>query len=367
MHIRKFDRRGFLASLTNSPTPNSVAALNPFATSEWLRCYAEIVATDDNSIFAISNNESDASDINASSSLLLVLSNDDARVINSFNNYYASDFLIPGHLDAGMLGDRLSRISERPSRIVIAPTASEEKLAALNAGISGAMWKSNIFKSTGNWYLPCEGLTFDAYLEWIKQRGDNPVRRKTKAFLKDKENRLEVISDAQSASKAAALFESVYAKSWRTGESHPQFVGRWITTCAERGWLRLGVAWHKDIPIATQFWFCIDRKSFIYKMAYDEAYSPLSAGTALSGEMFRYALDVDKVSEVDYLSGDDRYKQTWVTHRRQLWGIECFNLRTLDGMVGFARTRLAASRFGEHGKAMREKKINVVTQPTSDQ
>jgi Acetyltransferase (GNAT) domain len=367
MHIRKFDRQGFLASLNNSPTPDSIAALNPFATTEWLRCYAEVVATDDNTILAVSNNESDAGVINAISSLLLLISNDDDRVVKSFNNYYASDFLIPAHVDASTLGHSLSRLPKRPSRIAISPTTSQEKLTALAAGFSGTRWGSNIFKATGNWYLPCENLTFDAYLEWIKQRGDNPVRRKTKAFLKDKENRLEVISDAQSAIKAAALFERVYAKSWRTGESHPEFVGRWIAICAERGWLRLGVAWHKDIPIAAQFWFCIDRKSFIYKMAYDEAYAALSAGTALSGEMFRYALDVDKVSEVDYLSGDDRYKQTWVTHRRQLWGIECFNLRTLAGLGGYARTRLVASRFVKYARAIHEKKIKAVDQSTSNQ
>ena len=105
----------------------------------------------------------------------------------------------------------------------------------------------------------------------------------------------------------------------------------WAAICAARGWLRLGIAWSGDVPIAAQFWFTINRRAYIYKLAYDEAFSKLSAGTVLSAHMFRHALDVDRVVEIDYLTGDDPYKQAWMTHRRERVGVIACNPRTLRG------------------------------------
>ena len=125
----------------------------------------------------------------------------------------------------------------------------------------------------------------------------------------------------------------------------------WAAICAARGWLRLGVAWAGDVPIAAQFWFTINRRAYIYKLAYDEAFSKLSAGTVLSAHMFRHALDVDRVVEIDYLTGDDPYKQAWMTHRRERVGVIACNPRTLKGAgralyeaAGALRQNLRAGR-----------------------
>jgi CelD/BcsL family acetyltransferase involved in cellulose biosynthesis len=53
--------------------------------------------------------------------------------------------------------------------------------------------------------------------------------------------------------------------------------------------------------------------------------------------MMEYVLDVDRVREVDYLTGDDKYKQDWMTHRRERWGILAMNPRTLRGALAIAR------------------------------
>jgi CelD/BcsL family acetyltransferase involved in cellulose biosynthesis len=51
------------------------------------------------------------------------------------------------------------------------------------------------------------------------------------------------------------------------------------------------------------------------KIAYDEQYAKLSIGTVLT-TLMPYVIDVDRVRIVDYLSGDDEYKRTWLSHRR---------------------------------------------------
>jgi CelD/BcsL family acetyltransferase involved in cellulose biosynthesis len=119
-------------------------------------------------------------------------------------------------------------------------------------------------------------------------------------------------------------------------EPFPQFVRGWARTCAENGWLRLGVAWLGDAPIAAQFWFTLHRRAYIFKLAYDEAHTKLSAGTVLSAHLFRHALEVDRVVEMDYLTGDDGYKKSWMTHRRERIGLLACNLRTPRGLAAAA-------------------------------
>ena len=95
--------------------------------------------------------------------------------------------------------------------------------------------------------------------------------------------------------------------------------------------------------MAAQFWFTAHGRAFVFKLAYDEAYSRLSAGTVLSAHMFRECLDVDRVHEVDYLSGDDAYKREWMTHRRQRFRVTACNPRTACGL--WRGLRLAAGEW----------------------
>ena len=48
--------------------------------------------------------------------------------------------------------------------------------------------------------------------------------------------------------------------------------------------------------------------------------------------MFEQALDVDRVAEVDYLNGDEPYKQDWMEHRRERHGIIAFDLAQWRGL-----------------------------------
>jgi CelD/BcsL family acetyltransferase involved in cellulose biosynthesis len=53
--------------------------------------------------------------------------------------------------------------------------------------------------------------------------------------------------------------------------------------------------------------------------------------------MMEHAIDVEHVNEVDYLTGDDRYKKDWMSQRRERWGILALNPRSLRGAVAIAR------------------------------
>ncbi len=39
--------------------------------------------------------------------------------------------------------------------------------------------------------------------------------------------------------------------------------------------------------------------------------------------MMEAVIDSDKVEEIDFLTGNDRYKQDWMSERRQRWKLVC--------------------------------------------
>jgi CelD/BcsL family acetyltransferase involved in cellulose biosynthesis len=57
--------------------------------------------------------------------------------------------------------------------------------------------------------------------------------------------------------------------------------------------------------------------------------------------MFRAAIDEDRVTSIDYGTGDEPYKADWMTERGTLWRIEAFSSRSLFG-VGRATRHLAS-------------------------
>jgi hypothetical protein len=185
-------------------------------------------------------------------------------------------------------------------------------------------------------------MSFDTYMQARPRQIQNTYSRKSKKFVSDPSAKLEIVTAPEDVERAMQAYQSVYMKSWKQPEPYPAFVPGWADTCARHGWLRLGIAWVNGVPIAAQFWFTMNRRAYIFKLAYDEDYSKLSAGTILTAHMMKHALDVDKVTEIDYLSGDDDYKRNWMTHRRERHGLLACNLLTLVGLAVGAR-EMAAS------------------------
>ena len=79
------------------------------------------------------------------------------------------------------------------------------------------------------------------------------------------------------------------------------------------------------------------RRTYIFKLAYDEEYAKWSAGTVLTAHLMRHSLEQDRVIEIDYLTGDDAYKKSWMTARRERVGLIAGNPRSARGLLIGAR------------------------------
>jgi hypothetical protein len=164
----------------------------------------------------------------------------------------------------------------------------------------------------------------------------NTIKRMTKKFAADG-GTLQVVSHTQDLPAAIAAYQQVYAASWKRPEPFADFSPGLLTTCASQGWLRLGIAWLNERPIAAQLWIVANDRAEVYKLAYDEEFKAYSPGTLLTAKLMQHAIELDNVKEIDYLIGDDPYKETWMSHRRERWGIVAYNPRTLTGLVGLTR------------------------------
>jgi len=208
---------------------------------------------------------------------------------------------------------------------------------ALKTAFKKKGWITQEYFCFGNWFLPSEGLNIDDYIASRPSKLRNTLKRKKKKFDKEPGSRIEIITNINNMQEALEAFQSVYEKSWKEPEPYTEFLPGLVETLAKNGLLRLGVAWINDKPAAAQLWIVNDCTASIFKLAYDPEFNKLSVGSLLTLTLMEHVLEKDKVKEVDYLTGDDKYKQDWMSHRRERFGLIAFNPHSAAGLLTAAK------------------------------
>lgn len=271
--------------------------------------------------------------------LRLATGTDGRREVVALGNYYTWLYgpVADGAATARVYADMLvwlRRALAPVDVLYLAPMdPAAASFAALEGGLRVAGWKPFRYFCFGNWYLDVAGRNWTDYLQSRGSELRNTLRRKGNKFIGDG-GTLEIVTDGAAVEETLAAYQSIYAASWKNQEPHPEFIPGLVRTAAAEGWLRLGIARLAGVPVAAQIWLVAHGTANIYKLAYDESYSAYSAGTLLTAHLMRHVMDVDHVTTVDFLSGDDTYKPTWMSGRRERWGIVAYNPRTIKGLSG---------------------------------
>ncbi len=187
----------------------------------------------------------------------------------------------------------------------------------------------------GNWHLNVS-QDWPSYLQGRDGQLRSTLKRAGKKFAAAG-GTLELVQGGARLDPAIAAYLQVYAASWKQPEGFPDFIPGLIHTCAAQGWLRLGIAWLDGTPIAAQLWIVAHGKANIFKLAYDDKFKSYASGTLLTALLMAHVMQHDQVDQVDYLMGDDPYKQLWMNHRRERWGIVAYNPKTLAGLLSLGR------------------------------
>lgn len=291
--------------------------------------------------------------------------------VSALANFYTS--LYQPVLDAGLKAVEmvalLSAIQAEFTPLASLTLAPMDPDSHAYQTLLGAMrikgWIPFEYFTFGNWYQPVTG-DWAAYLAARSGNVQNTIRRMSKKFAADG-GALTLVTSTRELPQAIAAYEKVYAASWKKPEPFPAFTPGLLQTYASKGFLRLGLAWLGGEPVAAQVWIVSHGRAEIYKLAYDQRFKAYSPGTLITAMLMEHALDKDKVSEVDYLVGDDPYKKDWMSHRRERWGLVAYNPRSLRGLSGLVlqaagrAVRAAGERLGARAGAASTAK----TTPTS--
>lgn len=257
----------------------------------------------------------------------------------AMGNYYTTLFEVPGiegvHTsELAFLLRHLRKEQRQPHSLTFAPLQSASAATALlRDALKQAGFLTYEYFCSSNWHQPVSGTGQD-YLAGRPGEVRSTLRRMGKKLAANG-GRIQIVMDPTPAH--IKTFQSIYQLSWKQNEPYPDFVPGLMRLCADRKWLRLGLAWVGEVPVAAQFWWVANSKACIYKLAYDPAYRHFSPGTLLTAEMMKHVIDQDHVVEIDYLSGDDAYKQSWMSHRRDRCGLVAFEPKSIGGAWGAAQ------------------------------
>ena len=199
-----------------------------------------------------------------------------------------------------------------------------------------------------NWIHRVQGKSFKDYMAARPSRLRNTIARKQRKLEREHGYSIRLFID-DDLQQALADYNAIYTASWKANEIFGGFIQGLLASMSEQGWLRLAILYIAGQPAAAQIWFVAHGKASIFKLAYDEAWKQYSAGSILTSYLMQYVIDTDKVEEIDFLTGNDAYKQDWMTERRQRWRLAFVNRREPEGR---------ASQFVESLKGLLTRKKN---------
>ena len=240
----------------------------------------------------------------------------------------------------GARGDALlasiaRQLRERTHHVCLWPVPDEDGSATrLATAFRTAGWAVEMTPCDENHVLYVSGRSFDEY--W----GARPGALRSTLKRKEKLVRTEIYDCFDDVAWDA--YDQIYAQSWKPDEDLPALLKQFAQQEGVEGRIRLGLAYSGDLPVAAQFWTVESGTAYIHKLAHLESHKQLSAGTTLSAALFRHAIDDDRVSTIDFGTGNDRYKADWMEHVRPRYRIDCLDPRQLSAWPALLKRRIRA-------------------------
>lgn len=218
--------------------------------------------------------------------------------------------------------------------VLLEPIASDdENLNAMKQVMEGFGYHCEYHFRHYNWIYRVEGQSFANYMAMRPAKLRNTIARKQRKL--QREHGYDIRLFCGNAVPAAMVdYYSVYNASWKANEQYVDLVDDLVKRFSNEGWTRLAVLYINETAVAAQLWFVHHGKASIFRLSYDEAWKAYSPGTILMAYLMEYVIDIDKVEEIDFLTGNDAYKQDWMSERRECFALSCVNSAKTKGQIG---------------------------------
>lgn len=180
-----------------------------------------------------------------------------------------------------------------------------------------------------NWFHQVKGQSFAKYFADRPSRVRNTIKRKARKLEREHGYSIRLHTGVN-AQQAMADYNTAYEASWKASEQFGELLDAMSQHLSKPGWPRLAILYANGQAAAAQLWFVTHRKAIIFRLAHDEAWKQYSPGSILTQYLMESVIDTDKVEEIDFLVGNEHYKQDWMTERRERYVMVCVKSKELS-------------------------------------
>jgi hypothetical protein len=218
--------------------------------------------------------------------------------------------------------------------LLLEPVAgNDSRIVGLQGMMETAGYHCEQYFRSYNWLYAMQGQSFKDYMATRPASLRNTISRKQRKL--DREHGYDIrLYSGDDVPQAMSDYYAVYTASWKANEQYASFVDGIVEGFSRPGWSRLGILYVKGQPVAAQLWFVVHGKASIFRLAYDKAWKQYSPGSILTSFLMEYVIDTDKVTEIDFLTGNETYKQDWMSERRERFALSCVKSVKPTGWYG---------------------------------
>jgi hypothetical protein len=189
-----------------------------------------------------------------------------------------------------------------------------------------------------NWALKVQGQSYHEYMDARPSRLRNTIARKKRKLEREQGYEVRLFSGDE-VPQYMSDYHAVYKASWKANEQYMGLLDGMVAEFSKHGWSRLAILYIKGQPAAAQLWYILNSKASIFRLAYDENWKKYSPGSILTSYLMEYVIDTEQVDEIDFLTGNEAYKQDWMPERRERCVLSCVkNDRPSDKYGLFTKT-----------------------------
>lgn len=207
--------------------------------------------------------------------------------------------------------------------VLLEPVAKDDNnMIAFQHAMESAGFRCDHTFRHYNWIYRVQGESFADYMVARPARVRNTIARKQRKLEREHGYEIRLYTGDETL-PAMTDYYAIYCASWKANEQNEAFLKDIVESFSKAGWTRLAILYVKGKPVAAQLWFVHHGKANVFRLAYDDTWRHYSPGSILTRFLMQHVIDTDKVEEIDYLTGNDFYKQDWMSERRERYVLCC--------------------------------------------